>query len=246
MFETFNTPAMYVATSPTTSLYATGCTTGFVLESGDGVTSATIIVGGNYNKFRAELLPELTGAYLTKYLMNLLGHHFFTTTKDSHYIIRDIKEKLCYVALDFEQEMQSASSSSSLERSYKLPDGQVVTFGNELFRCPETLLSYMPEACYNSIMKHTATRDITAGDLFGNIILSGDNTMFPGLAERIQNKVTVLAPSNMKVKVIAPPERKYLTWIGGSILASLSGFKHMWISKQQYDEHGPSIVHNCN
>ena len=110
----------------------------------------------------------------------------------------------------------------------------------------ETLLSYMPEACYNSIMKHTATRDITAGDLFGNIILSGDNTMFPGLAERIQNKVTVLAPSNMKVKVIAPPERKYLTWIGGSILASLSGFKHMWISKQQYDEHGPSIVHNCN
>jgi actin-related protein len=67
--------------------------------------------------------------------------------------------------------------------------------------------------------------------------------MFPGIADRMAKELTALAPSNMKLKVIAPPERKYSTWIGGSILASLSTFQQMWISKQEYDESGPSIVH---
>merc|ERR1711872_1060333 len=46
-----------------------------------------------------------------------------------------------------------------------------------------------------------------------------------------------------KIKIVAPPERKYSCWIGGSILASLSTFQQMWISKQEYDESGPAIVH---
>lgn len=59
----------------------------------------------------------------------------------------------------------------------------------------------------------------------------------------MQKEITSLAPSSMKVKIVAPPERKYSVWIGGSILASLSTFQQMWISKQEYDEAGPSIVH---
>jgi actin-related protein len=59
-------------------------------------------------------------------------------------------------------------------------------------------------------------------------------------------ELTNLAPASMKIKVVAPPERKYSVWIGGSILASLSTFQQMWISKEEYDESGPSIVHrNC-
>jgi len=67
--------------------------------------------------------------------------------------------------------------------------------------------------------------------------------MFPGIADRMQKELTSLSPASMKVKIVAPPERKYSVWIGGSILASLSTFQNLWCSKQEYDESGPGIVH---
>jgi actin-related protein len=96
------------------------------------------------------------------------------------------------------------------------------------------------ETTYNSIMKCDV--DIRK-DLYSNIVLSGGTTMYPGIADRMSKEITALAPSSMKVKIIAPPERKYSVWIGGSILSSLSTFQQMWISKAEYDESGPSIVH---
>ena len=67
--------------------------------------------------------------------------------------------------------------------------------------------------------------------------------MFPGISDRMQKELLALSPSSMKVKIVAPPERKYSVWIGGSILASLSTFQNLWCSKQEYDESGPGIVH---
>lgn len=249
MFETFSVPQMYVSIQAVLSLYSSGRTTGIVCDSGDGVTHTVPIYEG-YSMPHAVMRIDLAGRDLTNWLMKLLmerGHSF--TTSAEREIVRDIKEKHCYVALDYEEDLSIAQSSSTVDKQYELPDGNIISIGSERFRCPEALFkpsmvglegNGIHETTFNSINR--CDIDVRK-DLYSNIVLSGGTTMYEGLPERMSKEIQALAPQAMRIRVIAPPERKYSVWIGGSILASLSTFAAMWIKKEEYEESGPTLVH---
>ncbi|CAF3687823.1 unnamed protein product [Rotaria sp. Silwood1] len=245
LFEQFNTPAMYVANQGVLSFYSLGRTAGIILESGDGV-SHTIPINEGYAIQHAINRLDIAGRDLTDFMARLLAErgYAFTTTGERE-IVRDIKEKLAYVALDFEQELKTANRSNSIEKNYELPDGQKITIGNECFRCSEAL--FKPTMIYQ--------RELGIAKLLNDAIMKCDidirsvfrvfegTTMLPGFAERMKKELTALAPPNARVRIVAASERKLSAWIGGSILCSLSTFQTMWITKQDYNEYGPSIVH---
>ena len=239
MFETFNIPVFHVSAQAVLSLYATGRTTGIVFDSGEGTSHVVPIHEGSMLPHAVRPL-ELTGRKLTEILVKQLGErgHSFRTTAEQE-IVRDIKEKLCYVARDFEKELDTAKRSSSVEARYDLPDGKTIVTSSERleflnqwiatglipfnsFRTPEALFrprmhgleaqgiheivfvwhSFVACACIDASSSHDSIMkcDIDVRpDLYENVTLSGGNTMFPGIADRMDKELTSLAPAGMKV-----------------------------------------------
>ena len=247
MFEKFNVPGLYIANPGALNLYSAGKFTGFSVDLGDRFCDFTPISDGY-------LLPgiihqNLGGNDLTEYIIKELlndGYNFYT--KFSKLIANKIKEKVCYVALDYEKELNQVESFN-----YELPDGKHIIIKDLRITCPEILfrpviagikggICSISNNCYNSIQKC----DIDfKKDLYNCIILSGGTSMFNGLKERFEKEIKALVPESMKeeIKVFTSPERKYATWIGGTILSNISTFESSWITKTEYEESGVNIVH---
>jgi len=260
MFETFNARRFYVAIQAVLSLYASGRTTGVVVDCGDGV-SHTVPIYEGYSMPHAIQRINLAGRDLTDYICKILQESKITlTTTAERESAKKIKEDLCYVSMNFAEELEGFAGK---EKQFEMPDGTVVTVSNQQIRCPE--LMFKPSLDGKEMMGlheltkktvHDCDLDVRK-DLLANVVMSGGTTMFPNMPERLQQEIQGLVPDATKVKVIAPPERMISVWIGGSILASLSTFSRMWICRESnpdaqppivgYEEVGPRIVHQmCN
>ncbi len=249
MFEKFNVPGLYVAIQAVMSLYASGRTTGVVLDIGDGATHLVPIFEGHGLHHLVSRI-NLAGRDLTEYFKNLLLKRGYSLVSSAELeVVRDMKERLCYVAMDPEADFQRASMDSSVEKCYEMPDGQILRVSTERFQCPEAL--FMPELVGREISGiHESAYKVIEGcdvdlrrEMYNSIVLSGGSTMFEGIIPRLQKEVSRQAAKNVKVKVIGPEMRKYAAWIGGSILGSLNAFNDMIVTKREYEEMGPGIVH---
>jgi len=247
-FETFHVPALCVQVQAVLSLYSSGRTTGVVLDSGDGVTNAVPAYEGFVMPHAVQRI-DVAGRDVTEYLRLLLrksGHNFSTSAELE--VVRDIKEKICYVAFSSDKTEKEDTEDLEPEVPYKLPDGNVIQIGSEKIRAPEVLfnpaligLEYvgMHQCLLNAISK--CDIDIRR-TMFTDIILAGGSTMFDGLGDRLLNEARKLAPRDTKIKIWAPPQRMVSTWVGGSILASLAAFKKMWVSRKEYEEGGKYAI----
>jgi len=254
MFETFEVQNIYVAIQAVMSLYSAGRTTGLVTDSGDGVTH-TVPVFEGFSLPHAVEKMEIAGRVLTNYLQKLLlesGHNF--TSAAELEIVREIKEELCFIAQNYEEEREQATKSSEHDKQYTLPDRAVITI-------PASVRMGAPELIYKPQLNGMSCKSIDAlawasvsaadidvrRDLCKNIIMSGGSTMYEGMADRLKNELVARAPSGAEIRVVASADRKYAVWKGGSTLASLSTFASSWVTKEDYEEHGAAVIHRkCN
>lgn len=249
MFEGFMVPKLYISIQAILSLYATGRTTGMVLDAGDGVTHTVPIYEGFALPYAIRRM-DIAGRDITHYLSHLLqtSRGLKLKTGAELEIARGIKETLCYVALDPVAELERAKTSSEIEAEYELPDGELVTIAEERFFAPEVLfepsrIGQEEKGIHKTVQATILKCEIDVRrDLWQNIVLSGGTTMLKGLPERLKKEFDTLAPRAVRVKVAAPAERKYSVWIGGSILASLQSFEDMWVTATEWQEIGASII----
>ncbi|KAI8331625.1 actin family [Choanephora cucurbitarum] len=184
------------------------------------------------------------------------------TTKSFHdyqvsRIIHEFKESVSQVSeIPFDPRLMAQRP----QKPFEFPDGYNNSFGAERYRVPEIMFN--PSHLNISNLDASAGKkhmigasqlvfnSISACDmdlrplLFNNVIVTGGNTLFPGFTERLNHDLPMMVPGS-KVKVHAfgtHYERKMSSWLGGSILASLGSFNHLWVTKKEYEEVGPSII----
>ncbi|XP_003802077.1 actin-related protein T1-like [Otolemur garnettii] len=247
MFENFNAPAFYLSNHAVVALYASACITGLVVDSGHGVTCTVPIFEG-YALPHAVTKLYVAGRDITEHLIQLLFARGCTYSGIlNKALVNDIKEKMCYVALEPWRDL--CRKPREIFREYRLPDGNVIHLGDQLHQAPEVLFAPDQLGIHNpglskmvcsSIMKCDA--DIQR-NLFAEIVLCGGSTLFPGLEERLMKELEELASKGTPIKITASPDRCFSAWIGASIMTSVSTFKKMWVTSEDFKEFGAPVVH---
>jgi len=251
LFETFNVPHLSIERDGYLAGVASGSTNFLSVDIGEGQMSITAL-SQNFQIVQCYNRQSFGGMDITDYLKNLFyqfRERFNSNLCSEIEIFKDIKQNRCYVAKNFKEE-KAKFEYEGIEKYYELPDGKVITLGEELFIAPECLfnpsligsnLSSLDEFIINSIEK--APMGIKS-NFYGSIVLSGGSTLFNGLSDRLEKEILLKSKTKCRVKIIAPPERKYSHWIGGSILSNLSSASDSWCSKEKYQENGISLIEN--
>ena len=256
MFEKYGFHGVFIAIQAVLTLYAQGLLTGVVIDSGDGVTHICPV----YEGFA---LPHLTrrldiaGRDITRYLIKLLLLRGYAFNHSADFeTVRLMKEKLCYVGYDIEQEQKLALETTFLVENYTLPDGRTISLSGERFGAPEALFQPhlidvegvgVAELLFNTIQ--AADMD-TRPEFYKHIVLSGGSTMYPGLPSRLEREIKQLylervlqgdtsRLSKFKIRIEDPPRRKHMVFLGGAVLADIMKNKdEFWMSKAEYEEKG--------
>ena len=248
MFEKFGVPGFFLQTTSALSLFAAGRSTGVAVESGYGATFTSVVYEGHTLNYT---IPKTlyAGEDLDWYLQTLLhSRNYDFTTFAEREMVKEMKERVCFVSEDYERDLEISKTSDSLSKTYELPDGRKISVNSERFMVGEGLFN--PSLFNNEFpgIHEQINRTLRLADLdlrrftYSNIVLSGGNTMFPGFKERLLKEMKKLVPSSMVPKVIGVPERKLASWIGGSIMASMSYMEKLWITSQDYEEAGPAQI----
>lgn len=256
MFEKFQFQGAHVAIQAMLTLYAQGLLTGVVVDTGDGVTHVVPVYEGFVPQHLIRRL-DVAGRHMTQYLVKLLllRGYAFNRTADFE-TVRQIKEKLCYVAYDTNVERHLAQETTVLMENYELPDGRIIKVGRERFEAPEALFNPSLIDVESSGLSDMVFDMIQSADIdlrpqfYKNIVLSGGSSMYPGLPSRLDKDIKARylkdvlhgdasRLSKFRLHIDDPPRRKHMVFLGGSVLADLMKDRdEFWISKQEYEENG--------
>lgn len=239
-------PVLFVTLQALTALYACARTTGPVLDSGDSVT-VTVPVCKGRSLLHGITRLDFAGRGVTKYLVrHLLETRHSSVSTAEREIVRDVKEKLCYVALDPSQNMQE--KPEKLMCKYILPDGMALKAEHQLFQAPEALFvpaeAEIPGPGVGGMVLWSVAKchEHIQCDVLRNVLLSGRSTLFQGFKERLLKELQTGVPNTIHIKIISPQDRMYSVWLGASILGSLRAFRNMWVTREDYNEVGPTVL----
>ena len=194
-FETFNVPTMYVASQTTSSLCASGHTSGTVAIPGDGVSHTVCTLHHAILRWPGRDLTE----HLTKILIE---RRYSFTTNAGREIVRDVKKQRCYIGLDYDTELKSTAETDK-EKTHLLSDENITTVGAERFHCvgilfQPSLIGKEANGCHDTSFQYIKKCDVDLRKICTHVVLSGGMTMFQGIVEHMTKELTALAPSTMR------------------------------------------------